>query len=157
MNVEIKEMLGEEIKNQIENLASLEQGSEEHSKAVESLAKLYRLKIDDDKNEIEDDEKHNRRSMDKEQQILDAELKQKQLEIDTELRECELDLKEDQLREESKNRWLNFGLQVGLTVVGFVFYEVWNRRGLRFEETGSITSPQNRNLYSKMLPKIFKN
>lgn len=157
MNVEIKELLGEEIKNQITNLSSMEPGTEEHSKAIESLTKLYRLKIDDDKNEIEDDEKHNRRAMDKEQQILDAELKQKQLEIDTELRECELDLKEDQLREESKNRWINFGLQVGTFVLGLVAYDIWNRRGLRFEETGSITSPQTRNLYSKMLPKCFKN
>lgn len=157
MNVELKELLGEEIKNQITNLSSMEPGSEEHSKAIESLTKLYRLKIDDDKNEIDDNEKHNRRSMDKEQQILDAELKQKQLEVDTEIRECELDLKEDQLREESKNRWINVGLQVGLTVLGIVAYDIWNRRGLRFEETGSITSPQTRNLYSKMLPKWFKN
>lgn len=157
MNVEIKELLGEEIKNQIENLSSMEPGSEAHCKAIDSLTKLYRLKIDDDKNEIDDNEKHNRRVMDKEQRIIDAEFKEKQLELDTEIRNCELDLKEDQLREVSKDRWINFGLQVGLTAFGFIFYDIWNRRGLRFEETGSITSPQTRNLFSKMLPKLFKN
>ena len=157
MNVEIKEQLCEEIKNQIENLSSLEPGSDEHTKATENLAKLYRLKIDDDKNEIDDNEKFNRRTMDNEQRVIDAELKEKQIDTDIEIRERELELKEEQLREQSWDRWINVGLQVGLTVIGIVAYDIWNRRGLRFEETGSITSPQTRNLYSKMLPKWFKN
>jgi hypothetical protein len=157
MNVEIKELLGEEIKNQIENLSSLEPGSDEHFKAIESLAKLYRLKIDDDKNEIDEDEKHNRRLMDNEQQVIDVELKDKQIDVDADIRNRELKLKEGQLREQSWDRWINVGLQIGLTLVGIVAYDIWNRRGLRFEETGSITSPQTRNLYSKMLPKWFKN
>lgn len=157
MNVEIKEKLGEEIKNQIDNLSSLEPGSEEHCKAIDSLAKLYRLKIDDDKNEIDDDEKHNRRVMDGEQRVIDAELKEKQINADIEIRERELELKEDQHREEVKSRWINAGVQVGLTLLGIIAYDIWNKRGLRFEEQGSITSPQTRNLYSKMLPKWFKN
>jgi hypothetical protein len=157
MNVEIKEQLCEEIKNQIENLSSMEPGTEEHSKAVETLTKLYRLKIDDDKNEIEDNEKFNRRSMDKEQNIVDAEIKVQQIDTDNDIRKRELELKENQVREEVKSRWINVGLQIGLTVLGIVAYDIWNRRGLRFEETGSITSPQTRNLYSKMLPKWFKN
>ena len=157
MNVEIKELLGEEIKNQIENLSSLEPGSDEHAKATENLAKLYRLKIDDDKNEIDDNEKFNRRAMDNEQRVIDAELKEKQIDTDIEIRERELEIKEQQLREQSWDRWINVGLQIGLTVIGIVAYDIWNKRGLRFEETGSITSPQTRNLYSKMLPKWFKN
>ena len=47
MGEEIKNLLEEEIKNEIENLASLEPGSEKHSTAVESLAKLYKVKLDE--------------------------------------------------------------------------------------------------------------
>ena len=53
MGEEIKNLLEEEIKNEIENLASLEPGSEKHSTAVESLAKLYKVKLDEDKTSME--------------------------------------------------------------------------------------------------------
>ena len=157
MNVEIKELLGEEIVNQIRNLSSLEQGSDKHTTAVESLTKLYRLKIEEDKNEIDEDEKHNRRLMDNEQSIIDAELKEKQIDTDADIRKRELEIKENQLHEQSCDRWVNVGLQVALTLAGIIAYDIWHRRGLKFEETGSITSPQTRNLCSKMIPKWFKN
>lgn len=157
MNDEIKELLGEEIKNQIQNLSSLELGSDEHSTAVESISKLYRLKIEDDKNEIDEDEKYNRRQMDNEQSVIDANLKDKQIDTDADIQKRELEIKENQLRGQSLDRWINFGLAIVTTAAGIVAYDVWHRRGLRFEETGSITSPQTRNLCSRMLPKIFKN
>lgn len=63
MGEEIKNLLEEEIKNEIENLASLEPGSEKHSTAVESLAKLYKVKLDEDKTSMEYlDKTQNRKS-----------------------------------------------------------------------------------------------
>lgn len=49
----INEMLCEEIKQEIKYLETLEPGTDEHSKAVESLAKLYQLKLDEDTNSEE--------------------------------------------------------------------------------------------------------
>ena len=40
---EIRDLLNEEIKSQIKDLASLETGSKEKSSAVDDLANLYRL------------------------------------------------------------------------------------------------------------------
>jgi hypothetical protein len=51
MNEEIRDLLGEEIKTEIRNLSTLEAGSKEKSKAIEDLAKLYRLRIDETRNE----------------------------------------------------------------------------------------------------------
>jgi hypothetical protein len=80
---ETMELLGEEIKSQIENLGDLEPGSEEHSKAVESLSKLYKLKIEESKNEAELIEKQ------KEEQF-----------------------KQEQMREQRIDRWVKIGVAV---------------------------------------------
>lgn len=53
----VKEMLNEEIGNQISELAGLEAGTEEKSKAVDDLSKLYKLKIEESKNATELQEK----------------------------------------------------------------------------------------------------
>lgn len=56
-------------------------------------------------------------------------------------------------RKDSKfNTFINVGLQAITFVGGIIAYDVWHRRGLKFEETGTITSPQTRNLISRMLP-----
>lgn len=52
MDKEIKSLLDGEIKSELENLSSLEPGSEKHSTAVESLTKL--CKISADKKEVRD-------------------------------------------------------------------------------------------------------
>ena len=65
MGEEIKNLLEEEIKNEIKNLASLEPGSEKHSTAVESLAKLYKVKLDEDKTSMEYLDKTQNRESDK--------------------------------------------------------------------------------------------
>lgn len=57
----VKEMLNEEIGNQISELAGLEAGTEEKSKAVDDLSKLYKLKIEESKNATELQEKKNDR------------------------------------------------------------------------------------------------
>lgn len=45
MGENIKELLNEEIAAEIQAISSLDSGSEEKSKAIEDLAKLYRLRI----------------------------------------------------------------------------------------------------------------
>lgn len=58
----VKELLCKEIAEEIELLNSLQPGSEEHLRAVESLAKLYELKISEeeksnDKEKLDKDSK----------------------------------------------------------------------------------------------------
>lgn len=55
-------------------------------------------------------------------------------------------------KDEKIDRFINVGLQVVTFVGGLVAYDIWHRRGLRFEEEGTITSPHTRNLISRMLP-----
>jgi hypothetical protein len=54
---EVNEMLDEAIKNRLMEIESLEAGTEEMSRAVEDAAKLYMLKMDEIKNELEAQDK----------------------------------------------------------------------------------------------------
>jgi len=66
-NEDIKNLLKETIKTEIKNLSTLEAGSKEKSSAIEDLAKLYRLRIEEKRNELEERDIQ----MKKEQQIKD--------------------------------------------------------------------------------------
>ena len=46
MGENIKELLNEEIAAEIQAISSLDSGSEKKSKAIEELAKLYRVRIE---------------------------------------------------------------------------------------------------------------
>ena len=57
MDEQIKEMMEEEIKAEIEHLSELEPGSEEKSKAIDVMSKLCRLNVEVAKVDTEADEK----------------------------------------------------------------------------------------------------
>ena len=48
----IKDLLNEEIATEIQNLSELEAGSDEKSSAIDDLAKLYKLRIEENKSEV---------------------------------------------------------------------------------------------------------
>lgn len=153
MDDEIRDLLEKEIKSEIKGLSSLEQGSEEHSTAVESLSKLYKLKIEETKSKWDNDEKYNRRLMDKEQNCLDTKMKERQMDSDDDARERELELKRKQLHKDIWLTSISCGVQLIGTVIGIAAYNAWLNKGLKFEETGTITTPETKNLLSKMIPR----
>lgn len=153
MDDEIRDLLEKEIKSEIEGLSSLEQGSEGHSTAVESVSKLYKLKIEETKSKWDNDEKYNRRLMDKEQNCLDTKMKERQMDSDDDARERELELKRKQLHKDIWLTSISCGVQLIGTVIGIAAYNAWLNKGLKFEETGTITTPETKNLLSKMIPR----
>ena len=66
MGEENRSLLEEEIKAEIKRLGSLESGSQEHTTAVDSLTKLYKLKLEEDKNTYERLDKIENREIDQE-------------------------------------------------------------------------------------------
>lgn len=61
--------------------------------------------------------------------------------------------KKAQRKDLKHDRWTDFGLQLGLTAGGWLFYYICLHKGLKFEETGTIRSPWIRNVVSRMTPK----
>jgi hypothetical protein len=127
MDEEIRELLGEEIKTEIRNLSTLEPGSKEKSTAIEDLAKLYKLRIEETKNEWDFSEKY------------DA-------------REGDIQLKKDQLEEQVKDRYFRLGVEAAGIILPLIFYATWMKRGFRFEETGTYTSTTFRGLFNRFKP-----
>jgi hypothetical protein len=130
MDEEIRDLLGEEIKTEIRKLSSLETGSKEKSTAINDLATLYRLKIE----ELEFDEKRERRFMEINQSDSDIRVKRHQLEAD------------------EKDRYFRLGVELAGIILPLLFYAAWMRRGFKFEETGTYTSTTFRGLFNRFKP-----
>lgn len=134
MDEKIKNLLCEEIEEEIRKLSSLEAGSKEKSTAINDLATLYRLKIEETKTELEFDEKRERRFMEINQSDSDIRVKRHQLEAD------------------EKDRYFRLGIELTGIILPLLFYATWMRRGFRFEETGTFTSTTFRGLFNRFKP-----
>jgi hypothetical protein len=127
MDEEIKDLLGKEIKSGIRNLSSLPSGSEEKSSAIEDLVKLYKLRIEETKNEWDFNEKYNAHESDKQ-------------------------FKKAQLEEQVKDRYFRLGVEAAGIILPLIFYGIWMRKGFKFEETGTFTSTTFRGLFNRFRP-----
>lgn len=124
---EIKELLEKEIVACIKDLSLLTVGSKEKSSAVEDLATLYKLRIEETKIELETSEKIEARKSDDRIRMF-------------------------QLDKEVIDRYLRLGIDVANVVAPMMFYAVWMDRGFKFEETGTFTSNTFRGLFSRFKP-----
>lgn len=149
---EPKKLLREEIVNEISNLQSLTPGSEEHATAVESLAKLYKLNIEEIKCEQEHMEKIETRNFEIEQAKLDRSLKERQIDAEIENRDREDVFKRFQFDKQSIDQYIKYGLEAAGIVIPLMFYASWMKKGFKFEETGTFTSTTFRGLFQKFKP-----
>lgn len=127
MGEENRSLLEEEIRAEIKHLGSLESGSQEHTTAVDSLTKLYKLKLEEDKNTYERLDKIENREIDQESKTA-------------------------QMAESVKDRYFRFGMAAAELVLPLMFYGVWMRRGFKFEQDGTFTSQTFRGLFSRFRP-----
>ena len=134
MSDEIKKELEKEILKEIQDLSALKSGSKEMDSAIENLATLYKLNIEEVKIEHEAMEKAFDRGSADETSARDLKLKQQMLD------------------ESIKDRYFKLGLDVAGLIVPIIFYGIWMGRGLKFEETGTFTSTTFRGLFNRFKP-----
>lgn len=125
---EIKNLLQEEVQNEIELLSKMELGDDKYEKTVNGITKLADRVIEIQKAEYEKDCK-------KDSQEDDREFKQKQLESENKDRKV-------------KNVLTGLGIIIpaGLTVWGTM-------KSLKFETEGTVTTIIGRGFLNKLLPK----
>ena len=112
------------IRSQIIDLASFKSGSKEKADAIDDLATLYKLRIEEVKAEMDLDDK------------VDA-------------RDSEDRYRQEQLKERTKDRYINLGIAAAGIVLPLIFNCVWMSKGFEFEKTGTFTSTTFRNLFSR--------
>lgn len=136
----ITKLLEEEIEEQIKNLSDISDPKQK-SMAVEDVTKLYKLRIEQVKNETELAEKQARREMEA-----------RQIKLDSEAKERSENLEEFRLSEMVRDRYFRTGiamLEIGLPLM---FYGVWMSRGFKFEKDGTYTSKTFMNLFNRFKP-----
>ena len=141
MENEINEMLDEVIKEELLNLSSLESGSQKKTAAIEDLSRLYKLRIEENKNAKESDAKNK-------QLLMEAE----QITEEVKSHEQEEKLKKEQLSEQVKDRYFKLGIAAAELMIPLIFYGIWMRKGFKFEENGTYTSTTFRGLFNKFKP-----
>lgn len=127
MDEKIKELLDEEIKTELSELSSFDTGSKEKSEAIDSLIKLYKLRIEENRTELDYIDKINEHTLDEK-------------------------FKSVQMSEQVKDRYIKLGIAAAELVLPMIFYAVWMHRGFKFEETGTYTSTTFRGLFSRFRP-----
>lgn len=149
---QLKDLLSEEIKTEIQGLSELSPGSAEKSKAVDNLATLYKLKIEETKMEMDFDEKEKRRKMDEKNRQKDDALKEQQLKDENLARERDELIRKEQMKEQGIDRYIRLGIATAEIVLPLIFYSKWMKKGFKFEETGTFTSTTFRGLFNRFKP-----
>ena len=149
---EIKSLLDEVIEAEIAYVGSLSPEDEKKSKAIQHLADLHKLRIDEIKAKTDADEKRLRRAMDSKQHRAELTLKERQADGDEAARANEEQFKQHQLNDQVLDRYVKIGVATAELVLPLVFYGVLMKRGLKFEETGTFTSQTFKNLFNRFKP-----
>ena len=152
MGENIKELLNEEIAAEIQAISSLDSCSEEKSKAIEDLAKLYRLRIEETKSELDAEDKRSRRTLESEASVRENEIKKSQLDEQIKADVQDEQYKRSQLDEQVKDRYFRLGIAAAELLIPLMFYGIWMRKGFKFEETGTYTSTTFRGLFNRFRP-----
>lgn len=152
MGENIKELLNEEIAAEIQAISSLGSGSEEKSRAIEDLAKLYRLRIEETKSELDAEDKRSRRTLESEASVRENEIKKSQLDEQIKADVQDEQYKRSQLDEQVKDRYFRLGIAAAELLIPLMFYGIWMRKGFKFEETGTYTSTTFRGLFNRFRP-----
>ena len=152
MSENIKELLNEEIAAEIQAISSLNSGSEEKSKAIEDLAKLYRLRIEETKSELDAEDKRSRRTLESEANVRENEIKKSQLDEQIKADVQDEQYKRSQLDEQVKDRYFKLGIAAAELLIPLMFYGIWMRKGFKCEETGTYTSTTFRGLFNRFRP-----
>ena len=142
MDEQIKVLLDEMIKTDILEIEEMDVGSEERRCAIEDLVKIYKLRIDETKNDKDICERREARIME-----MDERREARFMERDTKSRD-----KQEDLSEQVKDRYFRVGLAVAEIGIPLVFYAIWMDRGFKFEESGAYTSSTFRNLFNRFKP-----
>lgn len=151
--MDIKKMLDEEIDRLLSHIKTLGYETDERKAAISELDRLYKLRIEETKNEQNYKMDCERRAQERAFRQADETLKRDQMAMERAFHEADDKSKREQLSDQGIERYFRYGAMALELVLPIVAYGIWYRIGLKFEETGTVTSAMTKNLIVRMLPK----
>ena len=119
---------------------------------IRDRAKLYRLRIEETKSELDAEDKRSRRTLESEANVRENEIKKSQLDEQIKADVQDEQYKRSQLDEQVKDRYFKLGIAAAELLIPLMFYGIWMRKGFKFEETGTYTSTTFRGLFNRFRP-----
>ena len=116
--MELNEMMDKELKRRFEDLENLKTGSDEQSNATDNIVKLYRLRMDENEQNVS-------KEADEDKLLLEK---------------SKLELEAEKAKDDKLIRILTTVTSVGISIAGFAVGSHWYGKGFKFEETGTICS-----------------
>ena len=116
--MELNEMMDKELKRRFEDLESPKTGSDEQSKATDNIVKLYKLRMDENEQNVS-------KEADEDKLLLEK---------------SKLELEAEKAKDDKLIRILTTVTSVGISIAGFAVGSHWYGKGFKFEETGTICS-----------------
>lgn len=116
--MELNEMMDKELKRRFEDLENLKTGSDEQSKATDNIVKLYKLRMDENEQNVS-------KEADEDKLLLEK---------------SKLELETEKAKDDKLIRILTTVTSVGISIAGFAVGSHWYGKGFMFEETGTICS-----------------
>lgn len=116
--MELNEMMDKELKRRFEDLENMKTGSDEQSKATDNIVKLYRLRMDENEQNVS-------KEADEDKLLLEK---------------SKLELEAEKAKDDKLIRILTTVTSVGISIAGFAVGSHWYGKGFKFEETGTICS-----------------
>lgn len=139
-----------------ESDASLKERQMESDRAIHQADEtLKRDQMTAERELREADEALKRDQMAQEHELHEADeaLKRDQMAMEREFHQADEASKRELLSDQGIERYFRYGAMVLDLVLPIVAYGVWYHKGLKFEETGTVTSAMTKNLIARMLPK----
>lgn len=116
--MELNEIMDKELKRRFEDLENLKTGSDEQSKATDNIVKLYKLRMDENEQNVS-------KEADEDKLLLEK---------------SKLELEAEKAKDDKLIRILTTVTSVGISIAGFAVGSYWYGKGFKFEETGTICS-----------------
>lgn len=116
--MELNEMMDKELKRRFEDLENMKTGSDEQSKATDNIVKLYKLRMDENEQNVSKEADEDKLLMEK----------------------SKLELEAEKAKDDKLIRILTTVTSVGISIAGFAVGSHWYGKGFKFEETGTICS-----------------
>ena len=138
----ITKMLDDRIEKQIEGINELDLASLEQGNAIDDLVKLYKLRIEESKNDADIIEKREARLMELDEKIISRNMESEREALSKKLLASE----------QTRDRYVKIGVASAEIILPLVFYAAWMNKGFQFEETGAFTSTTFKGLIGKFKP-----